>query len=449
MHAQLVEGHMAHVNAVRRELIEPGDPAPTVWAQWMFGHWAAVVSNYQDVELLSRCDDSQVDLVSFRQLGHDLAFDMCPQAAAALSQVHRDLVRGALNSLGPDHTWDATCHSIVAELDHLTHASAATMDRCAILDVGKWANLVAIDLVASNVFGSTFGAVGNAADHLVDAIRTTVHDHWHHTQFNKCIANKIDDGVALVYEDLLLRQHHRNLTALDVPAILRKCVLRVLAEAHITQPTVISRDMMRAQLSSTFIWGVDSTAHALHAVIYLFGLHPDVQDAAAHQVLAVLGDAETCPHAADLARVPFLDHVFREALRLFPPTILLQPRRALQPLSLHDGTVVPSGTWVTCDILQLQRVMCGSAFQPARWAKPYGPAVATWHAFSGGSRACPAQAIASAQVLAVMVTLLRKYQWHVVGNAAALDSRPDSEPGWLKLHLRDVHVVLHRRQLYP
>ncbi|KNE60248.1 hypothetical protein AMAG_05662 [Allomyces macrogynus ATCC 38327] len=331
---------------------------------------------------------------------------------------------------------------------------------------------MAMDLVASNVFGTTLGAVGNATDLLVDAIRTTVHDttrpnvlaqlwpgrwdswlrtrmrqHWYHTQFNRFVANKIDDGVALVYEDLLLRQHHRSSTALDVPAMMRKCVLRVLAEAHITQPTVISRVMMRAQLSSTFIWGVDSTAHALHAVIYLLGLHPDVQDAAARQVLSVLGAAETCPHADDLARVPFLDHIFHEALRLYPPAILLQPRRVLQPLSLHDGTVVPAGTWVTCDILQLQRDICGLAFHPARWAKPHGPAIATWHAFSGGNRACPAQVIASAQVLAVMVTLLRKYQWRVVGNAAALNGRPDSEPGWLKLHLRNVHVVLHRRKL--
>ena len=74
---------------------------------------------------------------------------------------------------------------------------------------------------------------------------------------------------------------------------------------------------MRDEMMTLFFTGHETTALALAWTFYLLGQNPEAEQKLQAEVDTVL-EGRT-PTFQDLARLPFLEMVFKESLRLYPP----------------------------------------------------------------------------------------------------------------------------------
>ena len=79
---------------------------------------------------------------------------------------------------------------------------------------------------------------------------------------------------------------------------------------------------------------MDTTSNALSRTLHLLALHPDVQEKLRAEVLqAQGGDRSDIPYD-DIVKLPYLDAICRETLRLYAPVILSAPRTYVIPYYL-------------------------------------------------------------------------------------------------------------------
>ncbi len=102
--------------------------------------------------------------------------------------------------------------------------------------------------------------------------------------------------------------------------------------------------------------------------------NPEVRRRVEREVVGVLGDRPV--HAADYDRLPYLQAVFRETLRLEPPAYVMRAREAREDCVL-GGYLIPKGTltYVGMRVLHHKDRHCERAgeFRPERWLDDSGP----------------------------------------------------------------------------
>ena len=212
------------------------------------------------------------------------------------------------------------------------------------------------------------------------------------------------------------------------------------------------------QCMTFLVAGHETTAVALTWAAWLLARHPArearlVDELHAHarqQGEEGGGDGDGRWSMAGLARLPYLDAVCKEALRLFPPAPLTF-REAAADDALPGGTRVAKGT-----VLFLSPGVMGrlprfwgddaDAFRPERWlgaatkGKAFPPPFA-FLPFLAGERGCIGQRFALLEMKAVLAALLPRFALACVAGA------PDPRPR-LHVTLRPVphlRMVVRRR----
>ena len=148
---------------------------------------------------------------------------------------------------------------------------------------------------------------------------------------------------------------------------LREVAERVLAKARgsggddLLQRLVTARDpatgdvmpdgLIVDNVVTFLIAGHETTSQALTWTLYLLALFPDWQEAVRQEVLGIAGNRPI--GREDIARLPLLDAVFQEAMRLFPPAPVLM-RRTLAPVTL-GGIALGAGATITIPIYVVHR----------------------------------------------------------------------------------------------
>ena len=96
-----------------------------------------------------------------------------------------------------------------------------------------------------------------------------------------------------------------------------------------------------------------------------------------------------------LDQFEYLDAVWKEGLRCFPPIPMSQPRYAPQGGRTISGYFIPGGTIVSCQAYSVHRLnetvfLDGERFVPERWLEPGSISERNRHffAFGSGSRGC-------------------------------------------------------------
>ena len=116
-------------------------------------------------------------------------------------------------------------------------------------------------------------------------------------------------------------------------------VLSVLLRALEGKNQKIEERQVRDEMMTLFFTGHETTALALAWTFYLLGLNPEKEEKLHSEVAAVLGDR--VPTFQDLARMPYLENVFKESLRLYPPAFGVV-REALSDCEI-GGYPIPKG----------------------------------------------------------------------------------------------------------
>ena len=166
--------------------------------------------------------------------------------------------------------------------------------------------------------------------------------------------------------------------------------------------------------------GNETSSNALTWVLYLLGRHPNYIQQIRNEIERVIGDD---PVSFDnLHQLELTLQVVHEALRLYPPFWMID-RIALQDDEIA-GVKVPAGTMVIPYIYGTHRNPAiwpdADTFDPGRFSPEQRK---TRHRFSyipfgGGPRVCIGNNMAIMQVLLLIVSLVRKYDFSLAKDVA-------------------------------
>jgi cytochrome P450 len=189
---------------------------------------------------------------------------------------------------------------------------------------------------------------------------------------------------------------------------------------------------VRDQLLTLLIAGHDTSTASLAWTLYLLGRHPEAMAWAQDEVDAVLaGEAPAVEH---LGQLVYLEQVFWEALRLYPP-IHIGNRLAATDVEIA-GYEIPAGTRVMYSIYLAHRSEQiweePLRFQPERFAKERRgtrPPL-SYVPFGGGPRSCIGAVFAQVEAKVVLARLLQSFDLQLGPGTvhphmgAALEPRP-------------------------
>jgi cytochrome P450 len=156
------------------------------------------------------------------------------------------------------------------------------------------------------------------------------------------------------------------------------------------------------------IAGHETTSQALTWTLYLLALFPEWQEAVRQEVRSLAGNGVI--GREELAKLPLLDAVFQEAMRLYPPAPVLM-RRTVAPVTL-GGMTLGAGATITIPVYIVHRHKRlwrdPLKFDPSRFATE---AKATRHRcaympFGAGPRTCIGGTFAMVEGKTMLASLL-------------------------------------------
>jgi cytochrome P450 len=173
---------------------------------------------------------------------------------------------------------------------------------------------------------------------------------------------------------------------------------------------------LRDETMTIFLAGHETTALTLGWTWYLLSENPAAEAKLHEELHGVLGGR--APELKDLERLPYLQAVVNEALRLYPPAYLLA-RTSIAPCNI-GGYDFPVGTTVLASQWVMHRDARyfddPDAFRPERWLEglmgrlPAG----AYFPFGDGPRRCIGQSFALMESALVTATVAQQFQFRLV-----------------------------------
>ncbi|PCH40536.1 cytochrome P450 [Wolfiporia cocos MD-104 SS10] len=228
----------------------------------------------------------------------------------------------------------------------------------------------------------------------------------------------------------------------DIMSILMRANMNALQADRLPEEEVI------AQMSILSFAATDTTSNTVSRILQLLAEHPDIQEKLRIELISS-GAGNGLPYDA-LNKLPLLDAVCRESLRLYPPvvTVARVPNRdsvlpLLEPIRGIDGKImtevhVPKGTEVIIGVLgsNANKARWGEdalEWKPERWLSPLPKAVtdapipgvySNLMSFLGGKRACIGFKFSEMEMKVVLAVLVSSFtfeltddpiEWNVAG----------------------------------
>lgn len=196
----------------------------------------------------------------------------------------------------------------------------------------------------------------------------------------------------------------------------RTDILSLMMSARDEQGQPMTDVELRDELMTLLIAGHETTAIALAWAFYWIHHLPQVREKLL-QELDTLGDN---PDPSAIVRLPYLNAVCQEALRLYPVAMLALNRVVKSPLQIAGYEFEPGNLLVPCIYLTHHREDLypnSKQFKPERFLErqftPY-----EFLPFGGGNRACIGMAFAQFEMKLVLATVLSNWQLELA------DSKP-------------------------
>ena len=175
----------------------------------------------------------------------------------------------------------------------------------------------------------------------------------------------------------------------------------------------LSDENIRYQIVTFLIAGHETTSGLLSFAIHLLLKHPEALARARDEVDAVFG-AEA-PRVEDLARLPFVEQVLQETLRLWPtaPAFALSAREATRLAGRY--AIAPSDVlMVLVPMLHRDPESWGpdaETFRPERFAREAAERLPpnAWKPFGTGLRSCIGRGFAMQEALLVLAMVLHRF----------------------------------------
>ena len=193
----------------------------------------------------------------------------------------------------------------------------------------------------------------------------------------------------------------------------RSDILNLLIGSKDADGNGMSDIELHDELMTMLFAGHETTATALAWAIYWINYLPEVKQ----KLLAEVTTLGTERDPIQISRLPYLNAVCSETLRIYPVGMLTFPRIAQEPVTLQGYDLEPGTVVAGCIYLTHHREDLypePDLFKPERFLKrqfsPY-----EYLPFGGGSRRCIGMALAQLELKLVLVEMLTHCQLELTG----------------------------------
>ena len=184
----------------------------------------------------------------------------------------------------------------------------------------------------------------------------------------------------------------------------------------------LSDRQVRDEAMTLLLAGHETTATALTWTWFLLGQAPAIERRLHEEVDRVLGGR--LPSAADVARLPFVEQVVTEAMRLYPPAWVIGRRAiAAQPLGefvAPPRSLVFMSQWVVHRDARFYTAP--DAFVPDRWTPAFRASLPkfAYFPFGGGPRQCIGEGFAWMELVLLVATIAQQWRLRPVPGHAVV-----------------------------
>lgn len=204
-------------------------------------------------------------------------------------------------------------------------------------------------------------------------------------------------------------------------AVVRRCregggdadhLLARLVHARDENGETLSDLEVRDEAVTMLLAGHETTALTLAYACYLLALHPEVGARLRAEVDDVLGERPVA--VADLQRMPQLEAVLRETLRLYPPAYIIG-REVVTPFEIGGYTVPRQAELLMCPYSVQRDARLYSEperFAPERWLDGKLDRLPrfAYFPFGGGPRTCIGNHFALMEASIVLASLVQRFE---------------------------------------
>jgi cytochrome P450 len=218
------------------------------------------------------------------------------------------------------------------------------------------------------------------------------------------LTRSIDDETASI-----LREKREAVARRSPDAPIGKDMLSMLVAARDEDGSALDEDELVGHTGVIFGAGHETSTNALAWTLFLLAEHPEVANELVAELASVLhGDA---PTVEQLGKLPFLDAVVKESLRVLPP-VPLHPRIVAEDTEL-GGHFLPAHTELFLSIFHMHHDPAlftePNRFDPQRWSK-IKPSVYEYNPFSAGPRMCIGAAFATMEIKIALAMVLQRFR---------------------------------------
>jgi cytochrome P450 len=286
-----------------------------------------------------------------------------------------------------------------------------------VRNIGQEMTALTLEIAVRTLFGATLPeqarGVGQAMTFLMryslrrQRLPFRIPETWP-TPSNRRANRELEFIDSLVYRIISERQaegnsnHHNDLLALLMGAM----------DADGTQMT---RQQLHDETMTLFVAGHETTAQMLTWTWYALSQNAAVEARLQEELDGVLGVRPIEP--SDLPKLPYLQAVMNEVLRLYPPAYIMA-REVISPCEIAGYTLRPKST-----VLFSQWVMQRDpryyddpeAFRPERWLHGLADRLppGAYFPFGGGPRRCIGEGFALQEAAIVIATLARRFRFRL------------------------------------
>jgi cytochrome P450 len=192
--------------------------------------------------------------------------------------------------------------------------------------------------------------------------------------------------------------------------------LEAMLAARDEEAAAFTEEEIIGNVLTMLVAGEDTTANTMAWMMHFMTDYPAIQHAMQQEVDTVLGEARLLQHFQEHERLPYIEAVAHETIRLksVASVLFLETNHAVELSGVH----LPAGTAVflltrQCG-LQERAFIAARQFQPDRWltasAEPLnGHDPRAFVPFGAGPRFCPGRTLAFLEIKAVMAMLCRNF----------------------------------------
>ncbi|KAL1863957.1 hypothetical protein VTK73DRAFT_6277 [Phialemonium thermophilum] len=328
---------------------------------------------------------------------------------------------------------DTTSQFFLQRLDDL-YASTGR-----VCDLGTWLQYYAFDVIGEMTFSKRLGFLETAND--VGGIIADLE--WRLTYFAWCgqmpfldkFLVKSPIAVRLVPTNNVVRFTLGQVNERLAHPSDRQDFLGIFLKAKEEFPEVVNDRQVTSYSTTNVFAGSDTTAISLRSAIYHLLKDPPKLRKLVAEIDEVVGDRDCVQQPisfAEASKMPYLQAVIKEAMRIHPAVGLLIERYVPPAGCEIAGTWLPGGTKVGINpwVLHRNKEVYGQdadVFRPERWleAEPERLKVMerSFLAFGSGSRTCIGRHISMLEMTKVIPQLLWAFEFELENPKATWDLR--------------------------